>query len=691
MALLDDSDSFGNAFGGAGTSLLQPFLGPQGMDAARANALMNIGAQMMSSSAPSFDPSHRSLGYSLGQGLMAGQQAYQQGMQRGLANAGAAMSLQQNKMLYDLVRQSLGGGTPAPATGATTASTAPGAPAYSPMAGMPGGGTPTMGYGADTSQPAAPTAAAAPASLAPQIGGPLAPGGGLNPAGMPTQLAAMGLLGDRNEYFKQQMGAFAPTDLMKSMRAAGIDPSSPVGTKIMNSEIARVTAPQITRLANGSYISNGQFVGVPNAEGMMSTPSSVDANGNPIGFSMSVAPGAAAAQAELSQAKASGPATFKTVQTYNPNTKSFENTPQTINAQRSGAYAPGAYAPGGSLAPQPGMLPAPLRNNNPGAIMSGPGGTLGSYPSLPAGMKAMDNQLQLYGSRDGLNTISGIVSKWNPANGKGNTPAGTQAYIADVAQQLGIDPNAPINMADPATRQQLALAMANHENGRAAMAASGVPAAGAPAPGAGPMPATPPLGQTEREREAQQAASDTMHKDYAAMQDFVHAAPAQLAALDRMETLARGKTIFSAGPLGSSEIAQDNPLNPTPAEFAKQRANYLAVRGQTGTDAQRATNATALPDYGKPQAAIMDGIHTNRNQDTQRLLRSQFLTPALNAGDATTYVTQMNGFDQHIRPDMMPVLSQQGDAAKAAYRALVAKNPSLKSNFQWALDNGLLK
>lgn len=675
MGLLDDSDGYGNVFGGAGNSLLAPFLGQQGMDAARANSLMNIGAQMMAASAPSFDPAHKSLGYSLGQGLVAGQNAYQNGMQRGLQNAGAAMTLQQNKMLYDLVHQSLGGG-PAPATAATTASAAPGAPAYSPTAGMPSGGTATMGYGADTSQPAAPAAAAAPASLAPQIGGPLAPGGGLNPAGMPTQLAAMGLLGDRNEYFKQQMGAFAPTDLMKSMRAAGIDPASPTGQKIMNDEIARVTAPQITRLSNGSYVQNGEFVPVPNAEGMISTK---DANGN---WTMSVVPGAVGAQAELSQAKASGPATFKTVQTYNQQTKQFENTPQTVNAQRAGAYAPG-----GSLAPQVGTLPAPLRNNNPGALMTGPGGTIGSYPTVQAGMAAMDKQLQLYSSRDGLNTLNGIITKWNPPDGKGNTPASTKAYIADVAGQLGLDPSAPINMADPTTRQAVAYAMANHENGRAAMAASGVPAVGAPAGGA--LPATPPLGTTQREQASQEAAAASMKKDFEGMQSFRSAAPMQLGALQRMLELAQHKTIFTTGPLGDSELAQD--INPSAAEYEKQRGNYLATAGAVGTDAQRATQAHAVPDYGKPQSAIIDGLHTQVNQVQHGMLRAQFLTPAYNAGDATKYTTDANAFDQHITPAMMPVLSQQGDAAKAAYRALVAKNPSLKPNFQWALDNGLLK
>lgn len=97
MALLDDDPTagsgFGGAFGGAGNSLLTPFIGQQGMNDARANALMNIGAAMMQASAPSLDPSHRSLGYALGQGLVAGQNAYQGGMDRGIRNAAAAQQL----------------------------------------------------------------------------------------------------------------------------------------------------------------------------------------------------------------------------------------------------------------------------------------------------------------------------------------------------------------------------------------------------------------------------------------------------------------------------------------------------------------------------------------------------------------------------------------------------------------------
>ncbi|HJQ13043.1 MAG TPA: hypothetical protein VJ840_18570 [Gemmatimonadaceae bacterium] len=687
MALFDDSTSYGNVFGGAGNSLLAPFIGQEGMDAARANSLMNIGAAMAQASAPSYDPSHKSFGAALGAGLNAGQNAYQQGMQRGLQNAGAAMSLQQNKMLYDLVRQSMGG-TPAAATPAD-GTTAPGAPqpmpAYSPTAAMPGGGSPTIGAGGSAASPAAALATGAAPVPA---GGPLSAGGSLNPLGMPMPLAAMGLLGDRAKYLEAQMGAYAPTDLIKTMRAAGVDPSSETGQKMLNAEIARTTAPQATRLANGGYLLNGEYHATPNAEGMIPEQ---DANGN---WTMRLVPGAAQAMTERSVANAAGPATFKTVPTYNPQTRMTYNTPQTVNAQAAGAYTPAG--PAGSLAPQPG-IPAPLRNNNPGAMMV-PGATnqLQSFPSMAAGVAAMDKQLQTYSTRDGLNTISGIVNKWSPGAGKGNSAEGTAAYVADVAAQLQIPPDAPLNMNDAATRQALARAMANHENGRAALAASGAYPANAPVPGVaprgGPLPATPPLGETQRTQEAQTAAATNMQKDMKDMNDFRAAAPSQLDALNRMMQIAQHKTIFSSG-IGDTELFQDNPLGgQSAAEYEKQRSQYLAKAGAVGTDAQRTTQGHALPDYGKPREALVEGIQTQINNVQQGMLRSNYLTPFGNKGDTDAYTTAANGFDQHIRPSMMPVLSRSGTPeAKAAYRAAVAKDPSLKANFQWALDNGLLK
>ncbi len=107
-------------------------------------------------------------------------------------------------------------------------------------------------------------------------------------------------------------------------------------------------------------------------------------------------------------------------------------------------------------------LPAPLRNNNPGALM-GKDGQLQKFPTIQAGMQALDSNLQSYGNK-GINTVSDIVNRWAPASA-GNDSA---SYIKDVAQRMGVDPSQPLNMQDPAVRASLARAIAIHENGRAA-------------------------------------------------------------------------------------------------------------------------------------------------------------------------------------------------------------------------------
>jgi hypothetical protein len=107
-------------------------------------------------------------------------------------------------------------------------------------------------------------------------------------------------------------------------------------------------------------------------------------------------------------------------------------------------------------------LPAPLRNNNPGALM-GKDGQLQKFPTVQAGMQALDSNLQSYGNK-GINTVQDIVNRWAPASA-GNDSA---SYIKDVAQRLGVDPSQPLNMQDPQVRASLARAIAIHENGRAA-------------------------------------------------------------------------------------------------------------------------------------------------------------------------------------------------------------------------------
>lgn len=101
------------------------------------------------------------------------------------------------------------------------------------------------------------------------------------------------------------------------------------------------------------------------------------------------------------------------------------------------------------------------QNNNPGDLRfaNQPGATEGAggfaaFPTLGAGIRAANRQLDIYASR-GINTISSIISKWAPSSEND-----TSGYIAAVSKALGKDANAQLSAAD---RQRLLQSIFNKE------------------------------------------------------------------------------------------------------------------------------------------------------------------------------------------------------------------------------------
>lgn len=127
--------------------------------------------------------------------------------------------------------------------------------------------------------------------------------------------------------------------------------------------------------------------------------------------------------------------------------------------------------------------PRGIRNNNPLNIEDGPfaksqpgyvgsDGRFAQFQTPDHGVAAANALLDSYGKR-GLNSVSGIVGRWAPTSDGNNV----SAYASDVANRLGIDPNAPLT---PQQRPALIAAMGQHENGRPIQ----MPQAAAPAPSA---------------------------------------------------------------------------------------------------------------------------------------------------------------------------------------------------------------
>lgn len=119
-------------------------------------------------------------------------------------------------------------------------------------------------------------------------------------------------------------------------------------------------------------------------------------------------------------------------------------------------------------APADGSQPLGIRQNNPGNLRTGPGGTFGSYATPQDGLNALSNQLSLYftgqsaaAGHKKLQTVRDILSTYAPSSENN-----TSAYIADVAGRLGVSPDAQLNLNDVATKAKLMQAITLHEQGR---------------------------------------------------------------------------------------------------------------------------------------------------------------------------------------------------------------------------------
>ena len=100
--------------------------------------------------------------------------------------------------------------------------------------------------------------------------------------------------------------------------------------------------------------------------------------------------------------------------------------------------------------------------NNPGNLRP-PGASTGfaSFPTEQAGLQALARQLRTYASRDHLDTISGIVSKYAPPSEND-----TAAYINDVSRRTGYRSDQHLNLNDNATLASLMAAIIKHEGGK---------------------------------------------------------------------------------------------------------------------------------------------------------------------------------------------------------------------------------
>jgi hypothetical protein len=470
---------------------------------------------------------------------------------------------------------------------------------------------------------------------------------------------------DPTKLFENAAAQYSPTDLQKTMRAAGIDPNSEEGQKILRSNIDKTNriAPVALR-PGGAYLDgNGKlqstpaaapagFENVPLADGSWRT---VPVQGGTEAITASTA------------AHARGSAGYQLTDAYDPSANGGKGgmVRQTVANAADAAN---------------GNAPAPLRNNNPGALM--PGGKLAQYPDVQTGLAALDNNLQSYG-KQGINTISGVISKWAPPNEND-----TQGYIKDVSQRLGIPPNQKIDLSNPLHRQALSTAITLHENGPSGVFGSQQQA---PARQSGAFAAAPPMGAQANANESQKAGGESMATSYKGLQASRAGGSSALQDIDHMLTLGSNKSPAVAGPYMES-VAKI--FSPNAAEYEKSRDNLVTqLSGQLGmsTDAARSMVYGSIPGYGAPKDAIKNGLTTLKNQVQARMLKADLLTPMFNSGDSQAYNKLENEFDQKITPAVAGVIALPAGPQRAQALQQAAKNPAQRASLEWAIQNGVLK
>jgi hypothetical protein len=80
------------------------------------------------------------------------------------------------------------------------------------------------------------------------------------------------------------------------------------------------------------------------------------------------------------------------------------------------------------------------------------GGTGFAQPqSFEEGIKSIDDNLKVYGSKHGINTLRGVISRWAPPSDNNDT----ETYIKNVSQKTGIKPDDKIDLSNPVIRHIL--------------------------------------------------------------------------------------------------------------------------------------------------------------------------------------------------------------------------------------------
>lgn len=102
------------------------------------------------------------------------------------------------------------------------------------------------------------------------------------------------------------------------------------------------------------------------------------------------------------------------------------------------------------------------RGNNPGNMrMPGQSSGFATFASEEEGIKAIAKQMNIYQRRDGLDTISGIISKYAPPSEND-----TRNYVGNVSKWTGYGANDKLDLSNPEVMSKLIAAITRQEGNK---------------------------------------------------------------------------------------------------------------------------------------------------------------------------------------------------------------------------------
>lgn len=325
-------------------------------------------------------------------------------------------------------------------------------------------------------------------------------------------------------------------------------------------------------------------------------------------------------------------------------------------------------------------VPVGIRNNNFGGIKTPDGKNFVSYPTVQDGINAADANLAAYGSKHGINTITGIANRWSPVGDGDNNPT---AKAAAIAAASGVPANQPINLQDPAMRARILPALFDTETPgwRNALQSGSVPGgSNAPAPAQGaPMAAQPPLAAgTYAQGQVQQ-----MQQRWNTLRDQNASAQTVISQLQNISTLAPAaitgaeadKRAYVNGLLSLVGVpgAQDAK---TATDLLDKYSNQIIAKlgqGGLGTDAARLIVSAGNPNAHMTVPAIQEAVRNLSGQYQMVQAKANVLQQYANSNNPAGYTKAETTFDQNADPRIWEYQSIQDQAARQKFAAGVLK------------------